>query len=116
MPHLIERNDHYVAGETAEWTFTVEKDDGSAKDLTSANIEWYLVPSKGDPDSDALYDHTNTGVTAQVTDAPNGKLQVVIEDGVTTGDGGNQFWQRLIVTDSQNRTQIWNGHFPIQVR
>jgi len=115
MPHLIERNDHYVAGETAQWSFTVEKD-GSAKDLTNATVEWYLVPSKGDPDEDALYDDSDTGITAQVTDATAGELEVVIDRDVTTGDGGNKYWQRLIVTDDQDRTQIWNGHFPIQVR
>ena len=115
MSHLIEPNGHYIAGETVKWSFTIEIDD-KAKDLTNANIEWYLVSNRGDSDNDALYDHTDTGITAQVTNATEGELEVVIDKDVTTGDGGSRFWHRLLVTDDQGRTQIWNGHFPIQAR
>jgi hypothetical protein len=115
MTHLIERNDHYVAGETAVWKFTIERD-GSAKDVTGAEVEWYLVPGRGDPDDEALYDHTDTGITAEVTDGPSGAVEVEISSGTTDDLGGRELWHRLIVTDSEGNKQIWNGVFPVHER
>lgn len=113
MTHLIERNGHYVAGETVVWEFTIERN-GSTKDLTGATVEWHLVPSKGDPNSDSLLDHTSSGVTSEVSDASNAVVTVEIESGTTDDMGGKEYWQRLIVIEDDGTKDIWNGNFPIR--
>lgn len=115
MSHEIERNDHYVGGESVVWGFTIE-DDGSTKDISSASVEWYLLESRGQPNEDALLDHTDSGITAQITDGPNGEAEVKIESGVTDSYSGSRKWQRFILEDSSGNVQIWRGPFPIQER
>jgi hypothetical protein len=115
MTHEIPRNEHYVGGEYVKWEFTVE-DDGSVKDLSNSNVKWFLLPNRGDPDSESLIDHTDSGVTAEIVDPSNGLVEVEIGSGVTEEYQGMLAWQRLIIEDGSGNQQIWNGRFPIQER
>jgi hypothetical protein len=115
MTHEIEQNDHYIGGEHVRWTYSIE-DNGETKDLTDGSVEWYLLPRRGLPDSDAVLDHTDTGISASIIDEPGGVVAVEIESGTTEEYAGSMMWQRLIVEDGNGDTQIYNGKFPIQER
>lgn len=116
MTHKIERNDDYVGGESVTWEFTIVNENGEERDIRNADVEWYLLNSRGEPDGDAVLDHTDSGVNAGVQDGLNGLLEVEIEAGTTEDLAGNMYWQRLVVNETDNVTQIWNGPFPIQER
>lgn len=112
MTHDIDPDTHYVADESAVWEYTIEEN-GTAKNVSGGAIKWYLVPEEGDPDSDALLDHTDSGVTAAfTTDGSDGRVDVSIDRGVTAGMAG-MYWQRLVVDDASTGRQIWRGPFPI---
>lgn len=121
MPHEISPDNHHTAGEYRLWEYTIERN-GSAKNLENAEVEWYLVPRQGDPDSEAVHDSHEDNVSATITDPLNGKVEVEIGSGVTKDVGGRNLWQRLIVIDDvdvdgeEQKESIWNGDFPIQKR
>lgn len=108
MTHDIITVDHYIAGESLTQEFTVEED-GSAKDISGAEIEWSLLPNRGADAADAELDDSDSGVSASIVDAANGRVDVAIDQDVTTGLGGDRYWQRLVVDDSGSGKQIWGG-------
>jgi len=116
MTHSIERNEHYVGGESVVWEYTIVNEDEVERDIQGATVEWYLLDRRGDDNADAVLDHDDTGVSAAVQDGPNGYLEVELQSGVTDELAGDLYWQRLIVTETNGRRQIWNGRFPIQER
>lgn len=111
MSHTIESDDHYVEGESVRWEFTVTRD-GSAYDLTNGSVEWYLLPNRGAPATDAVLDGSSSGVSVSIVDAAAGRVDVVIDRGVTDGLA-DVYYQRLVVDDSQDGRQIYRGPFPI---
>lgn len=114
MTHEIPRNDHYVGGESIIWQYTIEKEDGTAKNLSGATVDWYLFNSRGEDTADALLDTSSNGISVTITDAANGKAEVEIDGSATEDLAGGRYWQRLVVVDDSGNTQIWNGDFPIQ--
>ena len=112
MPHRITPDEQYQADEYVRWEFTIQKDGGS-KDITGATVRWYLLPRRGAPAADAILDDGDTAITLSIVDAANGRVDVEI-DSDTTGDwAGEALWQRLVLTDSGGRKQIWAGDFYI---
>lgn len=110
MAHEITQDDHYTENESARWEFTVEED-GSAKDISGASIEWYLLHDDDDDLGDAAYDHDTTGITASLTtDGTDGRVDVVIDQDVIAED---YYWQVLVVDDTGPGKQKWSGPFPV---
>lgn len=113
MTHRIESNTHYQSGESVRWEFTIEEG-GSAKSISGAALEWYLLPFESSADANAVLDHTDSGVTLSLTtDGSDGRVDLVIEQGVTDDLEGT-YWQRLVVDDAGDGLQQWGGSFPIR--
>lgn len=111
MTHEITPDNHYTAGESVTWEYTIEQD-GSVKDLSGFTVEWYLVPAQGADNSEAKLSTDDSGVSATVVDAANGRVDLTINRGVTDDLAGN-LWQRLVLDDSGSGRQIWAGPFPV---
>lgn len=112
MGHEINPDNHYVEDESVTWEYTVEED-GSAKDIGGATLEWYLLPDKHSDTADAELDHTDSGIDVSLTsDGSDGRFDVTIDQDVTT-DLAGYHWQRVIVDDTGSGKQIWGGPFPI---
>lgn len=109
MAHVITQDDHYTENESARWEFTIEED-GSAKDITGASIEWYLLHDDDDALTDAAYDHDTTGIAASIVTAADGRVDVVIEQDIVAE---GYYWQVLVVDDSGSGKQKWSGPFPV---
>jgi hypothetical protein len=116
MTHEIERNEHYVGGESVVWEYTIVNEDEVVRDITGATVEWYLLNRRGEDNSEAVLSHDDSGVSASVQAGTQGYVEVEIQSGVTDELAGDLYWQRLIVTEVNGRRQIWNGPFPIQER
>lgn len=114
MTHTFRTERHHIAGERIVFPFKIDNEDGSDKDISSSAIDWYLVPSKGDPDSDAVLDDSSSGISLTVVDASRGRIDLKISSGTTSDFGGESWWQRLEIEDSDGKMQKWGAHFPIQ--
>jgi len=108
MPHRIDPYNHHLAGETLVWEHTVEED-GSAKDLSGASVNYYLLAEQGDANDDALLDDSDADITAAIVDAANGRIDVTFASGATDPYAGQSLWQRLIVDDAAGDRSIWHG-------
>ncbi len=113
MTHEIDPPRTYAAGESLIQTFSITED-GSARDITGAAVQWQLLPTQGADAADAILDESETGVDATITDDVNGTVEVAIDQDVTTDLGGERLYQRLIVDDNGPGKQIWGGVFPIE--
>lgn len=102
-----------ASGENIDRTFPIEDTDGSAKSLAGASVEWYLLPSRGNADADAIIDHTTTDVTVEVSDEDGGIVSLSVDQGVTD-DVTGRYWQRLVVDDGGPGKQVWGGRFTIE--
>lgn len=117
MPHDIDTYDHYVATDSIVWPFLVEED-GTAKDLSSASIEYVVVPTPGDPDGDAILSHTDSGVSVDVEpsapahpdapDDPTGYVEISIGRG-EFDRGGEALWQRVRILDDGDGQWTFGG-------
>lgn len=113
MSYDITPPEPYGAGESLEQQITIEED-GSPKDITDASVKWELVNTQGDERSEAVLTESDSGVTVTVTDATNGRIDITIDQDVTTDFARTMpYWQRLIVDDAGSHKQIWSGPFPI---
>lgn len=113
MPHDISPDEHYVADESVTWEYTIEED-GSAKDLSSGSVSWYLLPHKGADTGDAILDDSDSSVSASIlSPASDGRVDVTIDADATGDEAGETHWQRLVVEVGGDK-QIWRGSFPIQ--
>lgn len=113
MSYDITPPEPYGAGESLEQQLTIEEDD-SAKDITDATVKWELVHNQGDERSEALLTESDDGVTVNIVDATAGRIDVTIDQDVTTDYGRTMpYWQRLTVDDAGDHKQIWSGEFPI---
>lgn len=112
MTHEIDPPRAYAAGESLIQTFNITEDN-SAKDITGATIDWYLLPAQGADDSNAIHDDSESGIDASITDAANGTVKVSIDQDITTDLGGERLYQRLVVDDNGPGKQIWGGIFSI---
>lgn len=111
MSHNIEPYDHYTEGEYIRWEFTVTEN-GSAKSLIGASVEWHLLDSQGDLKADAVLTDSDSGVSMQITDGANGAIELEIESDATS-DMADEYWHRVVVTDSNGRVEKWGGEFDI---
>jgi uncharacterized protein YjdB len=92
--------DKAVAGDTYELNVTVEEDDGTPKNLTSASISFALSRYRGD---ETVVEKTDSDPGTEITDAQNGKLTVRLEPSDTEGlgrDEGEEYDYEIEVTDS----------------
>lgn len=112
MSHLIDADEHYVENGSVVWEFTIE-DDGGVRDLAGLTPEWYLLEKRGAPDGEAVLSTADSGVTVEVVDKSNGRVDLTIEKNVTGGLGGKRYWQRLVLQNDATK-QVWGGEFPIQ--
>lgn len=93
-----EKTGKYVAGDTAVLEVTVEKDDGTTKDVTGANVEFALASYTGQ--ESIVTKSVGNGIT--IVDGPNGRINVRIEDTdtVALGDAnGRDYYYEIEVTD-----------------
>jgi hypothetical protein len=110
MPHEITPNDGYVATDSIVWTFDVEED-GSAKSLSGASVDYLILPDRGDADSDALLDDGDSTVTVDIEPSGTvGRIEVTIDRG-SLDRAGEHLWQRLRVHDSGSGQKTFSGAF-----
>lgn len=115
MPHQTQDVTDYHAGDARDLPVTVEHPDGTAKDISNGTAEWLLKDAASDTDANALLTKTTTDGGITITDAANGKLEVSIETGDTTGMSGTKH-HRLRVTDSDgDRVTVFHGDFVISI-
>lgn len=89
------------AGDSFELIIDVTED-GSAKDLSGASVEWALAERPGTAE---LLDQSDSGVDASITDAGNGEVTVTVDAG-TTDDLVGTLNHELRVTDSSGRKSV----------
>lgn len=110
MPHEITAYDDYVATDSIEWTFDVEED-GSAKSLTGASVDYVIVPDRGDANSDAILDDGDSAVTIDIEPGgTTGRFTVTIDRG-ELDRGGESLWHRVRVQDSSSGQKTFSGPF-----
>lgn len=112
MAEDIQPPENLVAGESFTFEFTITED-GSAKDISGASLSWYLLPSRGDDTADAVLEDSDGDVSATITDAANGRADVVVDQGATS-DLSGRYWQRFEVDDAGSGLQIWRGDVYIE--
>lgn len=99
----------YYSGDTLLIEVSVEKDDGSAKDLTDASVE-YGISSK--PGSETLVSKTTPdGVT--ITDAGNGEIEIQIDPADTEEMDGSYYHECEVTDGSGEVSTIFTGVFYI---
>lgn len=115
MAHKTQDVDNHHAGDALDMNVSVEKSDGSAKDITNGSAEWLLKETATDSDANALLTKTKSGGGITFTDAANGKLEISLETTDTSGLSGTKH-HRLRVTDSDgDRITVFTGTFTIEV-
>lgn len=114
MPHKVQDVSDLHEGDALDMSVTVEKSDGTKKDISNGSAEWLLLASASDDDANALLTKTKSGGGITFTDAANGKLEISIETNDTDGHVGTQH-HRLRVTDSDgDRVTVFTGSFTIE--
>jgi hypothetical protein len=112
----IQPHDHYLAGESEVWEFTIQKD-GSDYDVSGATVEWYLLPLGSSDPADAVLSDGDSGVTLSVSDADSDgtseRVTLAIDQGVTDGLDG-YYTQLLEIDDSGPGLAKFAGDFPIE--
>jgi len=102
----------YYEGDTLEITVTVTEE-GSAKPIDGATIEWALAKDAGGTET---LTEGDTGVTTAITDAANGKLEVVIDEGVTDGLSGIYEHEVRLTDSTGDKSVVTKGSFSIYER
>lgn len=123
MTHEIASYDHYVADDSIIWGFQTNED-GSAKDLNGASVEYEIVEGNGADRTDAIVDDTDSGVTVDVEpssgshpDAPSdttGYIEVTIDRG-NLDRGGENLWQRVRIDDATTGRRTFGGNLYVQL-
>jgi hypothetical protein len=122
MTSTIQPHDHYLAGESEIWEFTIQKD-GSDYDVDGADVSWYLLPldaEVSDVPADlggvAVLDDGESGISLSITDDDgDGTSELVtldIEQGIT-GTYAGYYTHVLVLDDPGTGLSIWSGDFPI---
>lgn len=134
MAHHNQDVEIHHEGDAHEIEVTVEHEDGSVVDLTTAEAEWLLLDSQFDDSEEALLskdgveDGTDNGIT--FPDPNDGVLLITIETGDTDGivdwetdyDGDDigpsdtphvDFHHRLRVTLDGDRATVFHGTFSL---
>lgn len=116
MPHQTQDIADHHQGDALDITVTVEKSDGTAKDISNANaIEYYIKDQLADSDANALLTKTLSGGGVTITDATNGKLEISIETGDTSGIAVGSKSHLLRVEDSDgDRVTVFTGSFTVE--
>lgn len=107
-----DNDDRYYAGDSLDMVVDVTED-GSAKDLTGASVEWAMSANPGS--TEELSD-SDTGVTASVTDAANGEVTVTIAEGTTNGLERSWYHEVRITDSSGDKAVVTRGTFTIASR
>lgn len=106
----MNRIDNYVQGESLDLVFIVEEDD-SVKNISGADIVWEIADAKG---GDSVITQEDSGVEITIVNEEDGEFSVDIDGSVTEGLGGEQYWERVVVTDSSGNTQKWGSKLLIK--
>jgi hypothetical protein len=100
----------YHEGDDLEIDVSVTED-GSAKDITGAEITWVLAESQGGA---AKIEKSTSGGGVTITDAANGKFTITVE-GSDTKDLAGHHYHEAEVTDNVGQTStVLTGTFQIQ--
>lgn len=107
-------DDRFFAGDTAKLNDTITKDDGSAKDITGATVNFALADYPGDEPHIEKDSSTND---VSITDGLNGEVTVTLNPSDTEdlGDAdGIEYHYEIEVTDaSSNVGTVTAGTFTI---
>lgn len=112
----IAPHDHYLAGESEVWEFTIQQD-GSDYDLSGAAVSWALVGLSAEDTTDPILSEDDTGVSLSISD-PDGdgtseRITLELDQGVTDGLSG-YYTHVLEVDDSGPGLAKWAGDFRIR--
>lgn len=90
--------------------YTVEYDDGTARDISQDTINWRVFDRKDKRgESDALISLDTTGVSLEIINASAGEFRIVVEQGVTSDLDQRAHYHRVIIDGPDNRQQTWIG-------
>ncbi|MDB9247463.1 hypothetical protein PN419_00380 [Halorubrum ezzemoulense] len=108
-----ERNDEYVAGDTALVELTITNSNGNPKQLGGAEIVFALAEYRGaDP---LVTKTTDDGIT--IVDAENGRVDIRVSgnDTATLGsaDGTNYYYEIEVTDDSGDVSTVTTGEWTI---
>ncbi len=109
--NLPVEDDRYVAGDTATVELTVEKDDGSPKDLNGSDIVFAVAEY---PSGNVLIKKTDDD-DIDVVDAEKGRVDIRIRSSDTKSLGnpnGYQYYYEITVRDNRDKvvtvtTGVW---------
>lgn len=117
MPHQTQNIGEYHAGNALEITATVQDSTGTALDISGATvIEWYLKTSAADPDAEALLSKTlSGGGITFTTDGTDGKFDIKIETGDTSGMSGTKYQVARLEDGQGDLSTLFHGDFTISI-
>lgn len=106
--------DTYVAGDSAVLEITVENNDGTVRDISNYSAEFALANYAGGD----THVEKSTGSGIQIVDGPNGRLDVNIGAGDTSGLGdhnGEDYYYEVELTDGNGAVvTVVTGTWTIQ--
>jgi len=104
--------DGFPASDSRTLAFTVVFADGSTRDISSDEIEWYLLDKPYESDSDAIVDNDSTGieiVTDNRVDTANGEFEVRVSPDALADEWGSVH-QRIRIATAGGETDLsWRG-------
>lgn len=88
--------------------FTIYQADGvTAENIAGWTLTWMLKRAEGDADSAALL--TKSGASVVLTDAPNGRVDVVVADADTLSVPGDTYFHELKRTNDGEESVVSYG-------
>lgn len=109
----IRTDNHYVEGEDVTFPFKITSSNGQPKNLDQSTINWYLIPERNSPDSDAVLTESSSDVDITMINKDEGRFDIDFLNSVTDGLGEGLYWQRLVIEDANGYVQKWRSPFPI---
>jgi len=105
--------DDWVAGDSRRLQFTVETADGTPKDLSTDNLEWYLTRRPYQERSAAVLDDTDPEVeivTSGAVDPTQGEFRVDVSEAALSAVGAwGEHYQHVVVDPPDESRQSWRG-------
>lgn len=99
--------DDHTSGDTLIIEVEVSNTDGTAKDITSASIEWVLAKRRG---GTAVISKSAAGGGISITDAVAGLFEVTIDPADTDSLAGLYFHEAEVTDSAGNISTVLEGH------
>ena len=104
MSHEISKVEHVPLGDTKVLPFSVTED-GSALNLSGAEIEWSIRLDRGD---DAALSLDDSGVSIDRDDS-DGEFEITLAESATSSLSERVYRERVEITDNEGNRTTWRG-------